>query len=351
MQLHNKKNGNILKLDLQKSTCKRITISFYRYYRIGNPHLFRDHLYLLFDGFGVLGRIYVAIEGINAQISVPEENFEKFRNRLDEVEFLKNIRLNIAFEDNGKSFFKLKIKVRPKILADGLQDETFDVTRVGKHLNAAEFNELANREDTIIVDMRNHYESEIGHFRNAICPDADTFREALKIAGEELHPHRDKHIIMYCTGGIRCEKASAWFRHTGFEHVYQLEGGIIKYAHDAVSSGLENKFIGKNFVFDERLGERISDDIIAHCHLCGNPCDTHTNCKNVACNLLFIQCENCAQQYNGCCSEECREIHLLPEEVQRNLRKEQDTGIRIFTKGRVPPRSPRSVHKNMIRKR
>lgn len=335
MQLYNKINGNLLKQDLQKSTCRRTTISFYRYYRIGNPSLFRDHLYLLLDDLGVLGRIYVASEGINAQISVPEENVGKFRDRLDEVEFLKNIRLNIAFEDNGKSFFKLKIKVRPKILADGLQDETFDVTQVGKHLSAAEFNELADREDTIIVDMRNHYESEIGHFRNAIRPDADTFREALRIAGEELASNRDKHIIMYCTGGIRCEKASAWFRHTGFAHIYQLEGGIIKYARDAVSSGLENKFIGKNFVFDERLGERISDHVIAKCHQCGDPCDSHTNCKNVACNLLFIQCEGCARKYEGCCSDDCREIHLLPEDVQRERRKKQDPGIRIYTKGRI----------------
>jgi UPF0176 protein len=341
MQLYNKKNRDLLKSDLQKNPRKRITISFYKYHRIGNFRVFRDHLYILLNDLDILGRIYVASEGINAQISVPEENFEKFRIRLEEVEFLKNIRLNTAFEDNGKSFFKLKIKVRPKILADGLQDDTFDVMRVGKHLNAAEFNELADRENTVIVDMRNHYESEIGYFRNAIRPDADTFRDALRIVSEELKPHRDKHIVLYCTGGIRCEKASAYFRHTGFENVYQLDGGIIKYAHDAANSGLENKFTGKNFVFDERMGERISGEIIAHCHQCGTPCDTHTNCKNVACNLLFIQCEKCTEKYAGCCSTECREINNLPEEAQRDLRKRQDGGIRIYTKGRLTERKNR----------
>ncbi|MBR9998082.1 MAG: rhodanese-related sulfurtransferase [Cyclobacteriaceae bacterium] len=334
MQLFNKINGKRLKSEMKISIRKRITISFYRYYRIGNPHIFRDHLYLLLNDLGVLGRIYVASEGINAQISLPEDNFEALMTRLAGIEFLKGIRLNPAFEDNGKSFFKLKIKIRPKILADGLQDESFDVTRVGIHLQAAEFNELAKKENTIIVDMRNHYETEIGHFRNALRPDADTFREALAMVGRQLEPHKKKQIIMYCTGGIRCEKASAYLRHTGFENVYQLEGGIIKYARDVAESGIENRFIGKNFVFDERLGERISDDIIAHCHQCGKPNDSHTNCKNTACNLLFIQCESCSQKYEGCCSLECREIFHLPEEEQRKLRKGNDQGIRIFSKGR-----------------
>ncbi len=317
-----------------KSDHKRITISFYKYYWIRNPQLFRNHLYLLLNDLEVLGRIYVANEGINAQISVPEENYSLFQSSLDEIEFLQGIRLNAAVEDNGKSFFKLKIKVRPKILSDGLQDDTFNVTNIGKHLNAKEFNELTENDNTLIVDMRNHYESEVGRFRDAICPDADTFREALSLTEDELASHRDKHIIMYCTGGIRCEKASAYFKHIGYKHVYQLEGGIIKYARDAHKLGIENKFIGKNFVFDERLGERISEDIIAKCHQCGKPCDTHTNCKNVGCNLLFIQCETCAEENERCCSRECLEILHLPEEEQKKLRKGTDAEIRIFSKGR-----------------
>jgi UPF0176 protein len=272
-------------------------------------------------------------------VSVPEDKFETLRARLDEIDFLKDVRLNVAVEDNGKSFYKLKVKVRPKILADGLEDDAFDVTKVGKHLNAETFNALAEKEDTIIVDMRNHYESEVGHFRKALCPDADTFREALSVVSRELESHKDKHIIMYCTGGIRCEKASAWFRHIGFAHIYQLEGGIIKYTHDAAEAGIENKFIGKNFVFDERLGERISGDIISHCHQCGDACDAHTNCRNVACNLLFIQCEACARKYGGCCSDECLDIINLPEEQQHLYRKGNDPGIRIYSKGRYAKKS------------
>ena len=118
--------------------------------------------------------------------------------------------------------------------------------------------------------MRNHYESEIGHFTNAIKPDVDTFRESLPIIETQLSEHKqDKKLLMYCTGGIRCEKASAYFKHKGFENVYQLEGGIIEYTRQVKAEGLKSKFIGKNFVFDHRLGERITDDIVSQCHQCG----------------------------------------------------------------------------------
>ena len=337
MALYNKINREELKQIMAESEEERVTISFYQYAHITDPQKFRDDLYQQWNGIGVMGRVYVAREGINAQISLPKENFDAFRDVLDGYDFLRKIRLNIAVEDDGKSFYKLKIKVRPKILADGLEDETFDVTNKGKHLSAEEFNQLTSQDDTILIDMRNHYESEVGHFENAITPDVDTFRDSLPIVEDILDEHRDKHIVMYCTGGIRCEKASAWFKHRGFEKVYQLEGGIIKYAHDVEEKGLENKFKGKNFVFDERLGERISNEIISKCHQCGKPADTHTNCVNVTCNLLFIQCEECAQKYEGCCSEECQDFIHLPEEKQAELRKGMDKGVRIYTKGRLRP--------------
>ncbi|MGB0523903.1 MAG: rhodanese-related sulfurtransferase, partial [Flammeovirgaceae bacterium] len=282
------------------------------------------------------GRIYVANEGINAQISVGEANLDQLRATLNEITFLKDIRLNIAVDDDGKSFYKLKILVKHKILADGLNDETFDVTKKGQHVNAEQFNALHDQENTIVIDMRNHYETEVGHFEKAITPDVDTFRDSLPIIEDMLTSHKEKNLLMYCTGGIRCEKASAYFKHKGFENVYQLEGGIIKYAQDVKANGLDNKFRGKNFVFDERLGERISDEIISNCHQCGKPCDTHTNCKNVACNLLFIQCEECAAEKEGCCSTACQDTIHLPEEEQKELRKKKDTGIRIFSKGRFP---------------
>ncbi len=334
MPLHNRIDKRILKEKLAQLQEERITISFYKYHQIAEPQTFRDTLYKTFEQIHVMGRIYVANEGINAQISIPKNKFEIFRDTLYSISFLHGIRLNVAVDDNGKSFFKLKILVRKKIVADGLDDATFDVTNSGIHVNAAEFNQLAEDPNTIIVDMRNHYESEVGHFKGAILPDVDTFREELQVVEDILKDNKDKNLLMYCTGGIRCEKASAWVKHLGFNNVYQLNGGIIEYARQVKSEGLENKFVGKNFVFDERLGERISDDIISSCHQCGAPCDTHTNCKNDGCHLLFIQCEDCAKAYNGCCSTECKEIIALPVEAQKELRKGINKGRQVFKKGR-----------------
>jgi UPF0176 protein len=335
MPLYNRINGKELKERLQKIEERRTTISFYKYNHIKNPKAFRDDLYVLLENCQVLGRIYIALEGINAQISVPTTLFESFKNQLYSISFLKGVRLNTAVDDNGKSFFKLKILVRNKIVADGLNDETFDVTDRGTHVSAREFNQLADKKDTIIVDMRNHYESEVGHFKNAICPDVDTFREELKVVEDLLTKQKDKNLLMYCTGGIRCEKASAWFKHRGFKNVFQLDGGIIEYAKQVKDQDLENKFIGKNFVFDERLGERISPEIISCCHQCGKPCDTHTNCKNDGCHLLFIQCKECAAKYNNCCSPDCKEILMLPVEAQKEIRKGINKGRQVFKKGRV----------------
>lgn len=334
MALHNRVNSRLLKEQLQTSTEERITISFYKYHHIHDPQQFRDELFRNLESLGVLGRIYVAGEGINGQVSIPASEQDTFKNYLYSIPFLNGIRLNIAVQDNGKSFFKLKILVRKKIVADGLDDGTFDVTDTGVHVNAQEFNKLAEDPNTVIVDMRNHYESEVGHFRNAVCPDVDTFREELQIVENILETQRDKNVLMYCTGGIRCEKASAWMKHRGFNNVFQLNGGIIEYTRQVKEQGLENKFIGKNFVFDERLGERITNDIISVCHQCGAPCDDHTNCKNDGCHLLFIQCPACAEKYNQCCSPECKDIIGLPAEKQKEIRRGINKGRQVFKKGR-----------------
>lgn len=335
MQLYNTLSAQQRAELIEKAAQKRLTLSFYAYAQIKNPQQFRDDLFLKWSALDALGRIYVAQEGINAQMSVPAEFFENFKETLNAYDFMRDIRLNIAVEQDDFSFLKLTIKVRKKIVADGLDDATFDVTNKGVHLKAKEFNKMLDDPNTIVVDFRNHYESEIGHFVGAITPDVDTFRESLPIINEKLQNFKeDKNLLMYCTGGIRCEKASAYFKHQGFKNVFQLEGGIIEYARQVKSEGLESKFIGKNFVFDHRLGERITDDVIAHCHQCGAPCDTHVNCANEACHLLFIQCENCAEKMHNCCSEACLEIIQLPEEKQKELRKGIQKGNLIFKKGK-----------------
>lgn len=336
MQLYNILSAKEREALIDQAGKDRLTLSFYKYAHIDDPKTFRDQLFITWDALEVLGRIYVAKEGINAQLSLPADNFKDFKEHLDSISFLKNVRLNIAIEQYNKSFLKLKIKVRDKIVADGLNDETFDVTNKGVHVNAEQFNSLIEDENTILVDMRNHYESEIGHFKNAITPDVDTFRDSLPIIEDDLKDFKEeKNLVMYCTGGIRCEKASAYFKHKGFKNVYQLEGGIIEYARQVEKQKLDNKFIGKNFVFDDRRSERISDEVIAQCHQCGQPCDTHTNCANDACHLLFIQCEDCKNEMNGCCSTNCKDIHALPYEEQKKLRKGQGNSNDIFKKGRA----------------
>lgn len=337
MQLYNKLSSKEREALIEQAGEERFTLSFYKYHQLGNPQLFRDYLFIHWNKMDVLGRIYVAHEGINAQLSVPAKKFEAFKAFLDDIDFLKDVRLNIAIEHYDKSFLKLKIKVRHKIVADGLNDRTFDVTNKGVHVDAEKFNELIEDPNTVLVDMRNHYESEIGHFKNAVTPDVDTFRESLDIIEEDLKEHKeDKNLVMYCTGGIRCEKASAYYKHKGFKKVYQLEGGIIEYARQVKDKNLDNKFFGKNFVFDDRRSERISDDVIAKCHQCGKACDTHVNCANDGCHLLFIQCEECAQKTQGCCSKECQDIIQLPYEEQKKLRAGKFAGNKKFKKGRSP---------------
>ena len=332
--LHNRVSQAELKKRLYEETVKRITVSFYKYFFIETPATFRDELYKGLHALDVFGRIYIAHEGINSQVSIPENNFEAFKSFLAAVTGLNEVRINIAVDNDGKSFWVLKIKVRDKIVADGITDPAFDMANKGRYVNAAEFNELTKDADTIVVDMRNHYEYEVGHFENAIEIPSDTFRAQLPMAAEMLDNKKDKNIIMYCTGGIRCEKASAYMLHRGFKNVFHLEGGIINYANKVKEETLPNKFHGKNFVFDDRLGERITDEIIASCHQCGKPADTHTNCRNQACHLLFIQCDACGEKYNGCCCEACTAILNMPEDEQAVLRKGIDKGRQVFNKSK-----------------
>ncbi|NJM79368.1 MAG: rhodanese-related sulfurtransferase [Flavobacterium sp.] len=335
MQLYNTLSAEERAELIDQAGKQRLTLSFYAYAKIKDPQQFRNDLFLAWNQLDALGRIYVAHEGINAQMSVPADNFDAFRETLEVYDFMKGIRLNVAVEQDDHSFLKLTIKVRDKIVADGLKDDTFDVTNKGMHLKAKEFNQILEDPNTIVVDFRNHYESEIGHFKGAITPDVETFRESLPIINDQLKNHKeDKNLVMYCTGGIRCEKASAYFKHQGFKNVYQLEGGIIQYAKQIKEEGLESKFIGKNFVFDNRLGERITNDIVSQCHQCGKPCDNHTNCANDGCHLLFIQCDECKATMENCCSTACLEMTHLPLVEQVKLRKGKQVGNKVFRKGK-----------------
>lgn len=324
MPLYNSIDRKILIDNLMAEPFTRKTISFYRYFLLENPGEFRDQLYREWSALNCFGRIYLAREGINAQMSVPEEKLTEFLASLEKHPIFERIPIKYAIEDNGKSFCKLSLKVRPKLVADGLDDGAFDVTNVGKHLDAKEFHDLVGSGEHIVVDMRNHYESEIGRFRGAICPEADTFKEELALVTDLLKDKKDSKLLLYCTGGIRCEKASAYLKHHGFRDVNQLHGGILEYARNIRRLNLESHFTGKNFVFDGRMGESVDGQVISHCHQCGQPCDVHSNCANDLCHLLFIQCGECAARYEKCCSAECRDQKNAPESEKMVLRKKND---------------------------
>ncbi len=323
--------------ELEQETFSRITLSFYKYVQITDPQEMRDKLFKKFYLLNCRGRIYVAKEGINAQMNVPEDNWDEFNTYIQSLVEFNGVPYKIAVEEDRKSFIKLTIKVKDKIVADGLDDMSFDSSNTGRYLTAQEMNEYVENPEAVVVDMRNGYESEIGHFKGAITPDVDSFREELAIITDELADKKDAPIALYCTGGIRCEKASAWMKHNGFRNVRHLKGGIIDYAHQVKEQGLVNKFKGKNFVFDERLGERISDEIIATCHLCTNrKADNHYHCKNLSCHTLFIGCDVCMNKKQGYCSTRCIIFDRLPDSYKqwwmRNSFKKEHT---VYKKKRM----------------
>ena len=316
----------------------RKTCSFYRYINIDEPQALRDELYKEWFALRILGRVYLAAEGINAQISVPEPHWDQFLETLNSRGVLAKMPLKHAVQE-GQSFFKLAIRVKQELVAYNIPFNQYDMNHVGEHVNAVEFNEALDNPDSIAVDMRNYYESEVGQFKTAIIPDVETSRDLLPQVRHLLKGQEEKEVLLYCTGGIRCEKASAYLLCHGFKNVKQLNGGIIQYAHDIREQQLDSKFIGSNFVFDDRLEERITADIIGVCHQCGTACDSHTDCMNQACHILFIQCPDCKAAYNGCCSPECQEFAALPFEEQWLLRKDPEKVVsKTVHTARVKPR-------------
>ncbi len=311
-------------------TTPRKTLSFYRYVKVSDPVEFQNRLLTKWSELGCLGRIYVAKEGINAQMNVPTVYWDQFDAWVQNQPELNGVPYKIAVEEKDvPSFYKLTIKTKDKIVADGLDDSSFDVTDTGAYLTAEEMNSYVDDPEAVVVDMRNNYEAEVGHFENAITPNVVTFRDELKKTPELLRTHKNKKIALYCTGGIRCEKASAWLKHNGFKDVRHLKGGIIDYAHQVKQKDLDNKFKGKNFVFDGRLGERISEEIISTCHLCNeNKSDTHYHCQNQVCHTLYIGCDDCLEKMKGYCSWKCEQVDKLPARIKKSFARYYNLYIR-----------------------
>ena len=318
-ELYNKKNIEDLKIDIQNEDFNRTTISFYKYVKLDDLEILRDDLYIEWRTMQALGRVYIAEEGINAQLSIPENQLTLFIEKLYKRKPFKDIQIKKAIQE-GESFYKLVIKVKKEIVAYKISQDEYDMDFVGKHLNYKEFNEAINNGATI-VDVRNYYEAEVGKFKNAIVPDIDRSEDLLPEIKRLLKGQENNKVLMYCTGGIRCEKASSYLINHGFNDVNQLDGGIVKYANQINKNGVKSQFIGKNFVFDSRLGEDITNDIISNCHQCDRPCNDHVNCKNSACHILFIQCNYCNKEYFRCCSKKCSNFIKLNENERLDLVK------------------------------
>ena len=317
--LYNQKNKEQLLQELEKESFKRVTLSFYKYVPLKNIEQLRDFLFLEWNKLKVLGRVYLSKEGINAQVSIPENNLNTFKSSINSKKSFKNAPLKYALQD-GISFLKLTIKIKDEIVAYKISKSEYDMNNVGEHLNYKEYNKAID-DGATVIDMRNYYEGEVGKFKNAIIPDVDTSRDLLPEVKKLLKGQEDNKVLLYCTGGIRCEKASAYLIYHGFKDVNQLQGGIIQYANDIRKNNEKSKFIGKNFVFDHRLAEKVTDDIISICHQCKEPSDTHKNCINQACHILFIQCKACSKKYANCCSTDCADFIKLPKEDQKELFK------------------------------
>ena len=321
-RLYNLKSKDLLVKTLEFEDFNRTTCSFYKYVNIIDPSTFRDKVYVEFDILEILGRVYIAKEGVNVQISVPEKNWGLFLKLISSIKLFNDVDIKTAISD-GISFYKLVVKVKKEIVAYNIPKSKFNMDVVGEHLDTKQFNEAIENSNTTVIDMRNIYESEVGQFISAKIPQVEKSKDLLPEVRRMLKGREHHQVLLYCTGGIRCEKASSFLINEGIKNVKQLQGGIIQYAHDVKKEGLESKFIGKNFVFDARLGERVTEDIISTCHLCGNRSDNHKDCKNDACNILFIQCSKCDENLNGCCSIDCKKIASLPIDEQIKHRKNQ----------------------------
>ncbi|CAL4323906.1 rhodanese-related sulfurtransferase [Buchnera aphidicola] len=306
--LYNRYSKKELKKNILTNSTSCFIVSFYKYFPIKNIQEYRDQIYKKFYQYNVLGRVYISSEGINAQISIPVKFYPLIKNFLHNFDpKLNNLFINKSLNHDIKAFWVLSVKIKKNLVFDDIKNIEFNSKDIGIYIESKEVNCMLNDRKTIFIDMRNSYEYEIGHFPNAIEIPSLTFREQLKKVIKIMHNNKDKKIVMYCTGGIRCEKATAWMRFNGFKYIYHIKGGIIGYVNDAKKNKQPILFKGSNFVFDNRMSEKVSDEIISFCKQCNKPSDRYVNCAFNSCHLLFIQCDNCTINFKNCCSKDCME--------------------------------------------
>lgn len=284
---------------------------YYKYTPLEDPEAFADEHRELCRQLGVLGRIWISKEGINGTLSGTVEQTQKYMDYMHQHPLFHDMPFKV--DKHHKHAFK-KLIVRPKkeLVTWRLKKNVDPNKKTGKRLSPKEFYEMLKRDDVVVLDGRNDYEYDIGHFRGAIRPDVKTTREFPEWIRKNMSQYKDKPVITYCTGGIRCEKLTALMLEEGFKEVYQLDGGIITYSQDPEVKG--QLFDGKCYVFDERISVRINqveDRIVGKCSHCGKPEDRYINCKYDPCHKQHICCPECEGKYEGYCTGECKERDML----------------------------------------
>lgn len=274
---------------------------YYCYTPIKNPALFRENHHALCLDLALRGRIIVAAEGLNGTLSGTKENCRKYMDIVKSDPRFAALEFKVD-ECKQPAFKKLNVRLKQEIVHSGLSLDPLKAT--GKHLSPEKFKQMMKDQDVVLVDMRSNYEHKLGKFEGAVTLDIDHFRDLPKQV-QTLDKYKDKKVVTYCTGGVKCEKASALLLERGFKEVYQLHGGIIKYG---MTEGGEN-FQGKCYVFDNRIAvevNKVNPKVVGKCYVCQTPSDHMVNCANTACNRHTIICEKCMEAQEGCCSAACQ---------------------------------------------
>lgn len=300
---------------------------YYQFTPIEDPKTFTEEHKALCTALNLKGRILVAKEGINGTLSGTEAETQAYMDHMKKDHRFSDMVFKIH-EEEKNAFRKLYVKQRESIITLKPQDDVDPNVRKGVYLKPKEWHEMLQQEDVIILDGRNGYEYDIGHFRGAVRPDITNFKEFPQWIEENLSQHKDKKIIAYCTGGIRCEKLTGVLLNQGFKDVYHLEGGIVTYGQDEEVRG--SLWDGKCYVFDDRIAVSINqeeDTIVSRCIHCNALTDRYVNCTNDDCHLQHIVCENCEKAEEGFCSEACRD-HVLKN-------PSRDARVRLKEKARL----------------
>ncbi|MFA9555752.1 rhodanese-related sulfurtransferase [Evansella sp. AB-rgal1] len=303
---------------------------YYKYVPIENAEKFaEDHLEFC-KQLGIKGRILVADEGINGTVSGTVEQMEKYKEimrndpRFHDMVFKED-------ESDSHAFKKIFVRYRKELVTLRLEDDINPLQQTGEYLSPKEFYEKMQHPDTVVIDARNDYEYDLGHFQGAVRPDIRSFRELPEWVRENKEKFKDKQILTYCTGGVRCEKFSGWLKEEGFENVGQLHGGIVTYGKDPEVKG--QLWNGQCYVFDERISvpiNQVEHVIVGKDYFTGEPCERYVNCANPECNKQILTSEENEHFYMRGCSPDCRvhprnryieEHELTEEEVQNRLNK------------------------------